>query len=166
MPGPPPKPRNSRARTNADPVAVRTLACEPAVQPPLPDLELSRDGKLIEWVWPRQTVDWWAMWGRSPLSVQFTEVDWSELMAAALLHGRYWRGDFSVAGELRLRVAKFGATPEDRLRLRIQWADADAKDAQRSPDRPSGASADRAKYGTLTALPPPKDRPGQTGTND
>ena len=29
-----------------------------------------------------------------------------------------------LAGELRLRTAKFGSTPEDRLRLRIQFAEA------------------------------------------
>lgn len=36
-----------------------------------------------------------------------------------------WAGDTKLAGELRLRVAKFGATPEDRARLKIQFAAAD-----------------------------------------
>ena len=31
-------------------------------------------------------------------------------------------GDLKQAAELRLRVAKFGATPEDRMRLRLQIA--------------------------------------------
>jgi hypothetical protein len=31
-----------------------------------------------------------------------------------------WNGDVRLAGELRLRSAKFGATPEDRLRLKVQ----------------------------------------------
>jgi len=35
----------------------------------------------------------------------------------------YDDGNGAVAAELRLRVAKFGATPEDRLRLRMQVAE-------------------------------------------
>jgi len=31
-----------------------------------------------------------------------------------------WTGTTSVAAELRLRVAKFGASPEDRLRLKLE----------------------------------------------
>ena len=34
-----------------------------------------------------------------------------------------------LTGELRLRVAKFGATPEDRARLRITFAVADSAEA-------------------------------------
>jgi hypothetical protein len=60
--------------------------------------------------------------GDSPLSNEFTAPDWSELLDAARLHAEYWRGNPKVAAELRLRVAKFGATPEDRARLRIQFA--------------------------------------------
>lgn len=55
--------------------------------------------------------------GESPLSTEYTETDWSFLLDTAYLHALYWKGDFRVAGELRLRVAKFGATPEDRARL-------------------------------------------------
>ena len=68
---------------------------------------------------------WWKMWGESPLSAEYTETDWSFLLDTAYLHALYWKGDYRVAGELRLRVAKFGATPEDRARLRIQFAVAD-----------------------------------------
>lgn len=71
------------------------------------------------------------MWGRSALTEQFTEADWSELMDTALIHARLWSGDYRAASELRQRTAKFGATPEDRARLRIQWANADEADSKR-----------------------------------
>ena len=78
--------------------------------------------------------------GESPLSAEYTETDWSFLLDTAYLHALYWKGDFRVAGELRLRVAKFGATPEDRARLRIQFAvadnledDADTADGDAAP---------------------------------
>jgi hypothetical protein len=88
------------------------------------------------------------MWARSPQSELFTESDWSELLDTALLHARLWRGEVSVASELRLRVAKFGATPEDRARLRIQFAQADEADAKRPA--PVAPAVDR--FGKLEAV--------------
>jgi hypothetical protein len=72
------------------------------------------------------------MWGRAAITETFTETDWNELLDTAVLHAAYWgEGDRKVAPELRLRVAKFGATPEDRARLRIQFAQADEADSKR-----------------------------------
>jgi hypothetical protein len=88
------------------------------------------------------------MWGRSAQSELFTESDWSELLDTALLHARLWRGEVSVAPELRLRVAKFGATPEDRARLRIQFAQADEADSK----RPTSVSAATDRFGKLQAV--------------
>jgi hypothetical protein len=138
--GPAPKPSDRRARGNKDPIPTRTVAGEPVPQPPLTD--------GIEWN-PR-TREWWSMWGASPLSSDFTATDWSELLDTAMLHTAYWGGELKHAAELRLRAAKFGATPEDRQRLRIVYADADAKDAGR-PSR--AASPSRARYGNLLSLP-------------
>lgn len=69
--------------------------------------------------WPDVTRSWWATWRKSPQAATFTETDWSFLLDTAILHMEFWDGDRSVAGELRLRAAKFGATPEDRMRLKI-----------------------------------------------
>lgn len=127
--GPAPKDPSRRARRNADPSPVRVLQVDPVEQPELPE--------GVDW--PTQTRRWWRMWGDSPLSAEFTETDWSELMDTALLHAQFWCGSMGVASELRLRVAKFGATPEDRARLRIQFAAADEADERRGSrsDRPS-----------------------------
>jgi hypothetical protein len=123
---------------------------EPVQQPPLPALWFTDPltEKRRRFAWPAQTKAWWKMWGESPLSADFTATDWSELMDTALLHARFWSGNLSVAGELRLRVAKFGATPEDRARLRITFAQADQAE-EKQPPRPSS----RSRRGSLKALP-------------
>lgn len=69
--------------------------------------------------WPDATRDWWATWRRAPQAKTFTDTDWSFLVDTAVMHAEFWLGNRSLAPELRLRVAKFGATPEDRMRLKI-----------------------------------------------
>jgi hypothetical protein len=147
--GPAPKDPSRRARANKDPIALRVIVAEPVAQPDLPDFEIEVDGELVEFVWPARTREWWRMWGESPLSAQFTATDWSELLDTAVLHARFWRGDHRLAGELRLRVAKFGATPEDRARLRITFAQAD--EAEERSTLPSSRERRRG----LRSVPPP-----------
>lgn len=138
--GPAPKDPNRRARGNRDPVPATLLRFEPAHQPSLP-------GGASKW--PERTRDWWNVWGSSPQSEHFTATDWEFLLETALLHAKFWAGDMSVASELRLRVAKMGATPEDRARLRMMFADADEKDSKRPPVQESA----RQRYGDLRVLP-------------
>jgi hypothetical protein len=88
------------------------------------------------------------MWADSPLSAEFTSTDWSELLDTALLHSAFWRGDLGRAAELRLRVAKMGATPEDRARLRIQFATANEVEKKAAPSSP----ATRSRRGPLKAV--------------
>lgn len=96
--------------------------------PELPELptRLDENGEPIGWAWPDRTRSWWASWRRSPQATLFTDTDWDFLADTALLHARFWSGDASVAAELRLRVAKLGATKEDRDRLKIEAAPPDA----------------------------------------
>lgn len=70
--------------------------------------------------WPPQTVAWWDTWRRSPISQTFNDTSWSFLLDTALLHAALWLGDVRVAPELRQRLAQFGATPADQVRLRLQ----------------------------------------------
>ena len=70
--------------------------------------------------WPAATEQWWHTWRLSAQAKDFTDTDWSFLLDTAVLHAEFWLGDRSVAAELRLRAAKFGATPEDRARLKIE----------------------------------------------
>lgn len=142
--GPAPKPAEKRARRNKDPVALRIVESDPVAQPPLP--ELMPNGEP----WPSRTVEWWEMWGDDPLADDFRPTDWSELMDCAVIHGAYWSGELKLAGELRLRTAKFGATQEDRARLRIQYAAADEADEKRRHSKP-GADV-RGRYKALKAV--------------
>lgn len=124
--GPAPKPAGTRARRNRDAAPTTVLRFVRGEQPGLPD--------GIDWH-PR-TVAWWETWGRAGQADEFTETDWSFLLDTALMHHNMWTmGRFELAGEVRLRVQKFGATPEDRARLRMTFADADAKDERREVSR-------------------------------
>ena len=141
--GPAPKAPDRRARHGGKNDEMTVIEFEPAAQPDLPDA----------WPWPDETVQWWRMWADSPLSRQFGTTDWAFLMDTAILHARLWMdGDVTVMAELRLRVAKFGATPEDRARLRIQFAEADEADTRRGAQRPT-ARERRANVVRLRSVP-------------
>jgi len=104
-------------------VPQTVLRFEPAEAPELPP--------NIDW--HEMTRRWWDMWKDSPQAENFTASDWSFLMDTALMHHAMWsKGQWTLAAEVRLRVAKFGATPEDRARLRMTFADADEKDEKRA----------------------------------
>lgn len=147
--GPAPKEPSRRARTNKDSVTMRVIHAEPAPQPELPefDLQVEVDGQVQgkRFLWAVRTREWWRMWGESPLSAEFTSTDWSELLDTAVIHSKFWNGCTSLAGELRLRVAKFGATPEDRARLRIVFAAADEAEGKRTGEEGGGSAKDRYK---------------------
>jgi hypothetical protein len=142
--GPAPKDPRRRARVNADTIAGTVLRVEQADQPRLP--------AAPDWleVWPERTVEWWAMWGASPQAEHFSSTDWDFLLDTALLHAQVWaEGKLGQLPELRLRVAKLGASMEDRARLRMQFAQADEADAK----RPAGSSS-RERYADLRVVPP------------
>jgi len=151
-----PAPQARRARGNADPVPATVLPLVKAKQPALPSFSVTyfdeTTGKYRsqKFAWPVQTRTWWKMWADSSLSTDFTATDWSELLDTARLHAAYWTGDLKVAAELRLRVAKYGATPEDRARLRIQFAAADEAEKKASPAGDRGSA--RARRGPLRAV--------------
>ena len=95
--------------------------------------KLAADGELRgpdipEGDWHAQTLAWWETWRRSPQAQTFTATDWDVLAETAILHTRLWNGEASMAGEIRLRVAKWGATYEDRMRLKMS-VDADVDNA-------------------------------------
>lgn len=149
--GPQPKDPSKRARRNAEPVPFKVIEAQPTRQPRLPVIYVPvelEDGsvKKKRFKWPEITKRWWKMWRESPLSEDYTDSDWSFLLDTAWIHAQYWLGDTKLAPELRLRVAKFGATPEDRARLRIVFATADEIEGKHSPKTSGGARArSRAK---------------------
>jgi hypothetical protein len=108
--GPAPKPDAERRRRNKPASPSVVVSGDDVTRGP--DLPGSYD-------WPAPTREWWETWRASPQASTFTDTDWGFLLDTALLHGELWAGNAAVASELRLRVAKFGATPEDRQRLRM-----------------------------------------------
>ena len=125
--GPAPKPTASRPRDAARRSAPTTTVTEDGEERG-PELPAGPE-------WPMATLAWWATWRRSAQAQTFTATDWDFLLDTALLHAQLWNGDGSVAAELRLRVAKFGATPEDRQRLRLAVKSPEAGEAQAQPRR-------------------------------
>ncbi|MDX2757902.1 phage terminase small subunit [Streptomyces europaeiscabiei] len=149
--GPAPKDPSRRARRNKETQPQTILRFERAEAPELPDFRIEQDGDLVEFVWPERTREWWQMWVDSPQAEHFGSTDWDFLLDTALIHARFWRGDLSVAAELRLRVAKHGATMEDRARLRMAFAEADDADGGQGS---SGADAAKERYAKLRVLKP------------
>lgn len=148
--GPAPKDPSRRARRNKDTIPQTILRFERAEPPDLPE---DRD-------WHPRTRAWWEMWKRSPQAEVMSETDWSFLLDTALMHDAMWsKGQWTLAAEVRLRVAKMGATPEDRARLRMVFAEADEKDAKRPPAQSSA----RERYGDLRVLPGVKPPEGSAG---
>ncbi|MEV3860722.1 hypothetical protein AB0J38_41235 [Streptomyces sp. NPDC050095] len=61
----------------------------------------------------------WRTWASSPQAGRWAETDWAELEITTRLVDGFYQGDMKLAGEIRQRVAKWGATTEDRARLRM-----------------------------------------------
>lgn len=121
--GPPPKdPTKRRRRNGADEEPTVVVPDDELRGPELPEGVLGVDtktGELTEWH-PR-TLSWWQTWRESAQAQTFTATDWEFLIDTALMHHSMWdKGQWTLAAEVRLRAAKFGATPEDRARLKLK----------------------------------------------
>lgn len=113
-----PKETRSRARdTKARDKELQRLSDDGEVRgPDLPEGVLPDDED-----WHVRTRQWWETWRRSPQAQTFIETDWDFLLDTALLHHVMWtKGRWEFASEVRLRAAKYGATPEDRMRLKLK----------------------------------------------
>ena len=114
--GPAPKDAATRRRRNKDTVARITITADNRRRGPRLPKDVLGDGEE----WHPRTVAWWDTWRKSPQSQVFIGTDWDFLLDTALMHHTMWsKGRWEFAAELRLRAAKFGATPEDRMRLRM-----------------------------------------------
>lgn len=124
--GPAPKDPAKRRRRNGAGEELTTLVPDDELRgPELPDGVLgvnTTTGELYDW--HPMTVAWWQTWRESPQASTFTATDWSFLLDTALMHNSMWdKGQWTLAAEVRLRAAKFGATPEDRARLKLKVDD-------------------------------------------
>lgn len=139
--GPAPKDPEKRRRRNADPAPTSVVASDGRVRGPRLPGDVLPAGEQ----WHPRTQAWWTTWRKSPQAKTFTATDWDFLLDTALMHHTMWaKGRWEFAAELRLRSAKFGATPEDRARLRIQVGEPEEK--------PVTAKAQASRYGHLRAV--------------
>jgi hypothetical protein len=119
--GPAPKDPATRVRRNKTGPTSRVAADGRLRGPALPKSGVYDSHTECFLLWHPQTVSWWNNWRRSPQASTFTATDWDYLLDTALMHHKMWaNGRWDFASEVRLRVAKFGATPEDRMRLKME----------------------------------------------
>jgi hypothetical protein len=113
MAGRGPAPKGERVRGR---VALEELPATGELHgPPLPECP-------DEGGWHPRTVDLWESLRVSPLLADEPELGWVFLVDTARMHHLMWtRGRWDdYASEVRIRLAKFGATPEDRMRLKVK----------------------------------------------
>lgn len=132
--GPAPKDPARRRRRNGAAEPLTTLTPDDELRgPELPAdvLGAEKDGSPVDW--HSITKQWWNSWRMSAQAQTFTETDWLFLLDTALMHHTMWaKGRWEFASEVRLRAAKFGATPEDRARLKL-----DVTSHTATPQRPA-----------------------------
>lgn len=70
--------------------------------------------------WHPQTLKLYESLRVSALAQTWVNTDWEFLVDTMLLHHSMWaKGSWTHAAEVRLRLGKYGTTPEDRMRLRV-----------------------------------------------
>lgn len=119
MPGKGPAPTGKAIRRNKVPASTLIKSDGKRRGIKLPEgMLLDKDGEEEDW--HPATQAWWEAWRTSPqASHMLSEPDWFFLLDTALIHHNMWKnGRWEFASEVRLRVGKFGSTPEDRMRLR------------------------------------------------
>ncbi|MEU5187007.1 hypothetical protein AB0G83_07605 [Streptomyces klenkii] len=63
----------------------------------------------------------WRTWSTAPQTQHWLETDWAELEITTRLVDAFFQGETRLAGEIRQRVGRWGATTEDRARLRMDF---------------------------------------------
>jgi hypothetical protein len=149
--GPPPKDPAKRRRRNGAAEPETVLVPDDEVRgPELPEGVLGADKDGVPHDWHPMTLAWWNTWRNSAQASTFTDTDWSFLLDTALMHHSMWdKGQWTLAAEVRLRAAKFGATPEDRARLKLKVDDPTAK-PQTPVQRPDNVSDITSRRARLT----------------
>lgn len=127
---------SKRKRRNEPTIATTELA-SPARPARAPDLPKGMHPS---------TRAWWRAWVTSPQASLFTVTDWTRLRLLALLVDQYVREPTPARlAEIRQNEAKYGATPEDRMRLRWRFRDPDDDDLGVAEQGSSSSSPARPK---------------------
>lgn len=94
----------------------------------------------------------WKTWATSPQAGKWAETDWAELEITTKLVDEFYAGDTKLAGEIRQRVAKWGATVEDRARLRMSIEDDQGQEqgTEQAAPEPTNTDLDEELYRLLS----------------
>jgi hypothetical protein len=130
--GPPPAESRSRARDNSTRTIIRSdgkLAgfdlrdLPEEFLPMMPKSEWADENTPEREPWHPATLRWWDNWRASPQASRMTtDPDWDYMLDTALMHHVSWQSggrNSERFAEIRIRVANFGATYADRLKLRL-----------------------------------------------
>jgi hypothetical protein len=92
----------------------------------------------------------WRTWATSPQAGAWAETDWAELEITVKLVDAFYQGDVKLAGEIRQRVAKWGATTEDRARLRMSLEDPEDQADETAAAEPTNTDLDEELFRLLS----------------
>lgn len=91
----------------------------------------------------------WKTWSSAPQTSGWVETDWAELELTTKLVDGLYLGDLKLAGEIRQRVAKWGATVEDRARLRMTIESESHEEAPKPAEGSKAVDMDEELYKLL-----------------
>ncbi|MGI5531536.1 hypothetical protein ACQEVX_30410 [Streptomyces syringium] len=92
----------------------------------------------------------WKTWANSPQSQHWLETDWAELEITTRLVDAFFQGETRHAGEIRQRVGKWGATTEDRARLRMNFDQQAEEEAAAAAQEAKAADMDAELFKMLS----------------
>ncbi|WP_030706478.1 hypothetical protein [Streptomyces sp. NRRL F-2580] len=92
----------------------------------------------------------WKTWASAPQTEDWMDTDWTELEIVTKLVDAFYLGDMKLAGEIRQRVGKWGATTEDRARLRMSFDKQAQGEAAGPPQTTSHADMDAELFKLLS----------------
>ncbi|QNJ42028.1 phage terminase small subunit [Streptomyces buecherae] len=135
-----PKPKSNAVRRNKHPHAQELT----------PELQPGRELPRALGIKTAGAKRFWETWTRAPQTVTWLETDWAELEVTTKLVDAFFQGDTKVAAEIRQRVAKWGATVEDRARLRISVKEPGTDEPEGdTPEEPPALTMDEELYRLL-----------------
>lgn len=142
MAGTGPAPKDKRAR-DRDTKALEELVYDGKLfGDPLPEGILGTDehGEPIDW--HPQTLLLWESIREWPLMEHEPKASWLFLIDTMRLHHHMWQNGSDHYSEVRLRLAKYGIMPDDRLRIGVKYKAKAEGDPDGAPAAPARSTDD------------------------
>ncbi|MEV6551759.1 hypothetical protein AB0M57_24015 [Streptomyces sp. NPDC051597] len=92
----------------------------------------------------------WKTWSAAPQTEHWLETDWAELELTTRLVDAFYQGNVRLAGEIRQRVGRWGATTEDRARLRMNFDEQAQQEAAKATQGATTTDLDEELFKMLS----------------